>query len=274
MFIALASATAAAEPTLRWGALPTASPRAAELRAAADAVAHAIAPVAVTPPSFALGATVARADALGAAGRLDEAAALFDVAIDEGERAPLQVADGAALVHAHVARATIGLARGEGERAEALMARVLRWDPTFRPSATDETPRLLAVLDGLRERLGPRPPLSHGDAGESCADEYVVARPIGDGIELVRLVGCRPVAATVARGASGADATTVPPPAALATALGWTAPATPRSERTPVYRRAWFWVTLAGAAVVAVGTGVGIWAATRGPVEWNVTPHL
>lgn len=259
----LAPARARAEP-LRVGLLPTTSPRAAGLRATLDAVAKLVAPSAAALPSFALAPAVTRADVLLSAGRLDEAASLFDVAIDEGVRAPLAVADPAALVHAHLMRATIGLARGETDRAESLLMRLLRWDPTFAPAAADATPRLTATLERVRARLGPRPPLAPTDAGDACTGETLAMRPLADGGELFRLDHCRVVATTLARHAAA--------PAALASALGW-APAVPPKKR-PVYRRAWFWATLGSAVLVAGGAAaVGAWAATRSD-QWHVTPHL
>src|SRR5262245_52138193 len=111
--------------------MPSRTPPSPALRARIDGLARALGILGRSgaAPSFALATTVSRAEASASTGHLDEAAALLDVAIEEGMRAPLQVADPPALVKAMVARATIGLARGE--RVDPLIERLLRYDPTF-----------------------------------------------------------------------------------------------------------------------------------------------
>src|SRR5215831_11279091 len=58
-------------------------------------------------------AILQRAERLAASGALDDAAAVFDAALDTATHAPSRVADAAGLVTAHVTRASIALARGE-----------------------------------------------------------------------------------------------------------------------------------------------------------------
>ena len=273
---------------LRAGLLPTrradAGLLADEVRRLAGRLSPAGSDEAGAAPRFDLRPTIERADTLGQSGRLDEAAALYDVAIDEGTRAPLRVADPAALVHALVARATIGLARGEGERAAGLLGRLYRYDPAFAPLPIEDTPRLRAALDRVREKLGARPALRPDDLGERCDEPLLVGRPLeGGGLELLRFAGCRLVAsAAVAVGAGASDEAALaalggpaiadPPAPAAAPGPAPAPPAAARADR-PFWRRAWFWTAVGG--VVAGAAAVGIYAGTRADEGiWNVRPHF
>jgi hypothetical protein len=224
-----------------------------------------------------------RADGLSAAGHFDEAAALYDVAVEEGVRAPLDVEDPAALLHALVARASIGLARGEEAQAEALLARALRWDPTFTLLPDENTPRVRAAWARVVARAGAPPPLSDQDFGARCDGErLLVARRLATGaLELSRVEHCRVVArATLADDTPDADARGLlglPPPPAPSVAAATTTPQQqPPPPRKPVYKRAWLWITVSVAAAAVAAGGVGIWAATRpnSNNEWNVTPRF
>jgi hypothetical protein len=227
---------------------------------------------------------VARAEAQAATGRLDEAAALLDVALDEGARAPLQVSDPPALVRALVTRATIGLARGEQDRAEALIARVLRYDPTFALAAHEETPRMLAAVERVRERLGPEAALSRDELGERCGSQTLLLARRLDArtIEYARYAGCQRVA--TARATEGTtDAALVaalggPMAPAASTASAATGAHASRPVYRSVWRRGWFWGVALAVAVALAGASIGVWAATRGEAadasSWHVTPRF
>jgi len=269
------------------GVLPSRRADAPALRARVERLARALGLVETNAaPSFALSPVAQRAEELTVNGRLDEAAALLDVAIDEGTRAPLRVADPTALVRAAVARASIGLARGEQERAEALLARLLRYDPTFRLDPGEDTPRMRSALERVRMRLGAAPALARDDLGERCAGEsLLMARRLdATTIEYARFVGCRPLVRAAlhddtpeAELVAALSVATDRAPAATTTAVE----ATPARRDRPVYRRAWFWVVTVGGAVPLAGVGVGIWAATRNGggsamagTSWDVTPRF
>jgi hypothetical protein len=274
----------------RSGFLPSREPPGAARQARLERLARALGLTVGGAPRFALGAMVERAETLAASGRLDEAAALVDVALDEGTRAPLEVGDPPALVRAAIVRATIGLARGEQERADRLLALVLRYDPTFHLLPREESPRMRAAVERALRRQGATAALERADLGERCAEQtLLVARRLdGSHVEYARYAGC----VEVARVRAGDDE----PEAALVTALGGPAvmatapvaealaPRPPaagdaRRERRPVWRTGWFWgVTIGAVALVAAGVGVGVWAATRNQgtsdTSWHVTPRF
>src|SRR5678815_4157401 len=83
-----------------------------------------------------------------------EASAGFDAAIESASARPHRVGDPVALVVAHVARASIALARGESRRAEDLIARLLRYDPSFTLMPGEDSPRLRRAVTEVRQRLG------------------------------------------------------------------------------------------------------------------------
>jgi hypothetical protein len=271
--VLLWAAVAPAQP-LAAGLLPSRRSDAPALRARVARLGGTLGAAPLSPP-FSLAPIVARADGLSAAGRFDEAAALYDLAVEQGTRAPLDVADPPALLHAMVARASIGLARGEQTQAEALLARALRWDPTFSLLPEENTPRVRAAWARVVARAAMPPPLGDGDLGARC-DRLLVARRIDEArVELIRIAGCLAVARTTTsddladgrvRAALG-----LPP---LAPAITAAAPPPP-PPRVPVYKRPWLWITVSVAAAAVAGGGVGIWAATRSSSSlWNVTPHF
>jgi hypothetical protein len=280
----MVSVVARGEP-LGVGMLPSRSPDAPALRerllrlgAAAGATA--------APATLTLAPFTRRADGLSAAGRLDEAAALYDLAVEQGTRAPLEVEDQAALVHALVARASIGLARGEQAQAEMLLERALRWDPTLTLLPDENTPRMRAAFGRVGARAGAPPPVTSAELGARC-DHLLVARRLGPGtLEVSRVDACQPAART-RLGVDTPDAAALaalglpPAPRALAPSSASASSSSSSSSSSsaaqrPLYRRAWLWVTVSLVAVAVAGAGVGIWAATR-PSDagtWNVTPHF
>ena len=68
-----------------------------------------------------------------------------------------------------------------------------------------------------------------------------------------------------------APATSEPPPPAPAAALVTTAPPPPRADK-PVWKRAWFWGVVGGAAAVVAGVAIGVGIATSTPRD--PTPSL
>src|SRR5579884_2306881 len=113
-------------PHVRALLLPTRRADAAELRDRVTRIARLLAPqaggVAIDDDgSDEAGNILLRAQRLAAAGALDDAAAVFDAALEATSRAPHHAADPAALVAAHVTRASIALARGEPGRADQLL---------------------------------------------------------------------------------------------------------------------------------------------------------
>src|SRR5262245_43717359 len=122
-------------PTIAGFTLPSRRVPVAELEARAQALAAKLAAQAggqvVDParkPRVEL-AALAQARSLALSGEVDQAALLYDVALGEGARIPHRLADPASLITALIKRASISLARGESARAEALLERVLRYDP-------------------------------------------------------------------------------------------------------------------------------------------------
>jgi hypothetical protein len=234
-------------------------------------------------------AILQRAHRLAASGALDDAAAVFDAALDTASHAPSRVADSAELVSAHVTRASIALARGEPARAEELLERVLRFDPGFALLPAEDSPRLRRAVDEARRKLGAQPELRAADLGQSCAGEggvLVVARSLGaDRAELLRFDDCKPTTTAALRGDDDqlaaalllpsekhrvvTAALAVPPPAPEPVVVTPSEPPPPPSPS--IFRRAWFW-TVIGA--VAAGSVAAVWATQRDKDEVHVTPHL
>ena len=259
----LLATVAQAQPTV--GLLPSRRADAPELRARLLRLGVTIGARPAAAP-FSLAPLVGRADELSAAGRLDEAAALYDLAVEQGGRAPLAVDDAPALLHAMVARASIGLARGEEAQATALLGRALRWDPTLTLTADENRPRLAAAWAKVRATLAAAPPLERAELGADCA-QLIVGRRLDERTsEISRVEGCR----SVARAVVGDDVSD----AAIAAQLGAALPP-PAPARKPPYKRAWVWITVAAGAVVIAGAGVTAWALTRpNTSSWNVTPRF
>jgi len=219
-------------------------------------------------------AALSRGVALSRAGDLDRAAAALDPALDAGARSPQQIADPAGFLAAHVTRVSIALARGEVARADALLARVLQYDPAFALSADEDSPRMRDALARAHDRAGRLPALAVATLGDACRGHVlVVARGLVTGsTELLRFDGCRLVAQAVVQArfdAGDAAALLDPTPRVRAVAPARSAIA---AESAPFYRRVWFW-TAVGAVVVG-GGAAAIYAATRGPEPVMVVPHL
>jgi len=141
----------------------------------------------------------------------------------------------------------IALARGETRRAQELLDRLLRYDPTFALTPSEESPRLRRALGDARARLGPQPSPRPSDLGTACgggADTVVVARALPRGIEIMRFDGCQLAASATSLDGS-ADT--------LAAQLGGLVPG-PTSVPTP-RRSRWPSWTLAGSGLVLALTG-------------------
>jgi hypothetical protein len=166
---------------------------------AATRVAQRLAAPAPTDPKASvidLSGRFARAQAALVAGRLDEAARLFDAAIEDAARAPHRLGNGGELITAYVARASIGLARGEQARAKDLLARALRYDPGLTLTVTEESPALASALEEARQRAAAPAPIAPADLAPVCRDSgtFVIGRALGvDSIEWSRWDGCRQV---------------------------------------------------------------------------------
>jgi hypothetical protein len=235
-------------------------------------------------------AILQRAQRLAASGALDDAAAVFDAALEAAAHAPARLGDSAELVSAHITRAAIALARGEAGRADELIERVLRFDPGFALLPSEDSPRMRRAVDETRRRLGPQPELRASDLGQRCGGEasvLVVARALSaERAELVRFDDCKATKTAALRvGTDDEDLVTallspaerhrliaaalpaVPPPSPPPVI----APDPPPPAATPMYRRAWFW-TVIGA--VAAGSAAAVWATQRDKDTVHVVPHL
>jgi hypothetical protein len=233
-----------------------------------------------------------RAQRLASSGALDDAAAVFDAALEAETRTPNHVGDHPDFVTAHVTRAAIALARGESGRAEELIERLLRYDPGFVLLPAEDSPRMRRTVDEVRRRLGPRPELRASDLGQNCAGEasvLIVARALpADRAELLRFDDCRPTASAVLGAGIDDEHLTAallhpserPRPLVVAARLEpapqpagslVAAPSPPLPPETPMYRRAWFWTVL---GAVAAGSAAAIWATQRSTDEVHVVPHL
>jgi hypothetical protein len=217
--VLLASDAAAAPSSLSVVVLPSRGPDAGALRDRAHAVAGSVAarlglPLSSTRGGRALEITIRlrRARQLALAGSIDEAAALMDPTLEEAARAidELDTSAGSELVTAIVRRVVIGLARGEVALARRLLARVLRYDPTFELLPGEGSPQVRAALDDLRNQAGGDSALEPADLGDVCARTSVIlaarassARPA---IELSRFDECRLVAHALVRAVDEASA--------------------------------------------------------------------
>src|SRR6185369_10432200 len=145
---------------------------------------------------------LARAHALNAAASFDQAAVVFDEALERGAAQPHRLLDTRSFVSAHIARANLALARGESQRAEVLITRVLRYDPSVLLLPDEDRPRLHNLFEQVRKRLGPRPTLDASDLAGPCkaGPVVLVARRVEAGIEFTRFDECRLVAQAVSNG--------------------------------------------------------------------------
>ena len=267
--------------TFAAAALPSRAPQARSLLPRAERVALGLqrslsgveAPATARPALAAdTVAVLARGRELYRSGSLDQAARVLDDGLDTAAREPHRFAGSDAIVDAQVERVTIALARGEAERAELLLDRLLRWDPTFAPAPGERSPRLNEAIQAVRRRLPSTPELRAEDLAGACAlaDVLVVARPARGGrIELARFDGCRPVARVevdplaVDQAIEALGGRAEPPSGAVAGG---------GSGDTPLVRRPWFWAAV-GAAAVAT-TLIAIWSVPDRSDEADVVPHL
>jgi hypothetical protein len=146
---------------------------------------------------LALSQSLARARERMRAGAFDEAARLFDDALEAGARAPHRITDGASFITGHVLRTSIALARGEVGKARLLLARALTYDPTLALDPAEKNPQLAMVFEGVRRQLGTEPLVEGGDLGEACraASIVLIGRGLSDGSLLIdRFDRCRKVA--------------------------------------------------------------------------------
>ena len=206
------------------------------------------------------------------AGKLDEAAATYDVALDACIRGQWRSTDPSLLVRMHLARASIALARHEGAVADQLLERLYRYDPTFEPSLTDLGPKVIGAFTRVRERLGPRPNVRREELGGACVDGRVliVGRAAAGGVEILRFDGCKQIAeALMSSTATDEDAVASLFPEALSS------PALPKKDR-PRRRPKWIWGVVAAAAVAVTGlaVGLGIWASEQKTSSLYVEPRL
>jgi hypothetical protein len=263
---------AAAAPTVGTIVLPTRRTDADQLAALGARLASQIsarlggAVVPITPASPDLATRLERAHGLLLDAQLDEAAATYDLALDTADRLPGTLAP-ALIVSAHVARAQIALARHEAERADALLARVVRWDDDFTATTEESTPAVHEALARLRA-AGHGKPLEPADLGETCrqVDTLIVVRAAAMGaIEVARFDHCTPVAALVVRGAADEPH-----------ALERLAPAPVVERVVPphrgLHRRPWFWIAVS--AVAVSGLGVWAWKETRDEGGYDVAIHF
>jgi hypothetical protein len=201
------------------------------------------------------------AQALAIAAKLDEAAGAFDSALADGVRGIDRLANPQAFVTAHFQRVSIAFARNEGARADDLLARVIRYDPTVALVGEENRPRMQAALETAKKRLGERPELRAEDLGDACraADTVLIARVLdepGAALEIVRYDRC-------VRAAS-VTSTSMESDAAIAAELAPGAPpvaiAKPAAQpRKKIYVAP---LVLAVSSVALIGAGAGLvgWA--------------
>jgi hypothetical protein len=239
--------------------LPTRNADAQALARIADGVAEALARktggrVAALPPAsdLDLAQRLERARRLADHGAVDEAALTFDAVLERAAVAGAPAGEGPLLVTASVERAAIALARGEPRRAEALLSRLLRDDPTFTLLHQEESPRLRAAFEAVRQRLGAEPAITAADVAQACGagpEVLLVVRlrqaGLKESIEVVRFDRCRIVARVVAPTADG--------PAEIADRLLPASSPPPLPSTPPPRRTRWApWALVAGGALIAV----------------------
>jgi hypothetical protein len=192
------SAPTAGPLRVAWLVPPTRRADGNALRARAERLAALLAArwgtsLARAEPLADLPARLARAKAL-ALSDFDEAASAYDGALDDGARSPRRIADPAEFVDAHLRRVAVALARNESERAEALLARVRRYDPTLELSEGERSPQMRRLFARLVASQGATPALAPYDLSlaDDEADVLVVLRALPDGgVELLRYDGQR-----------------------------------------------------------------------------------
>ncbi|MGE3459591.1 MAG: hypothetical protein AB7O24_31050 [Kofleriaceae bacterium] len=203
-----------------------------------------------------------RSQPLIAAGSIDDAANILDVALDAGARRPSLVSDPGAFVAGTISRVQIALARGETPRAEELIERLMRYAPALKLTVEEDSPKVREVVERVRARIGARPKLRLTDIGDDCqgeVDVLLVSRSLGDTQELTRFDRCKATKTVTVSDAATDDEIvqgllaaseiklTIPTPEVAPPPI--TAPPVVADEpeaASPIYRRPWFWVAAAG----------------------------
>lgn len=196
-------------------------------------------------PSDALADALADAITLAKGGHLEEASRTLQSAIVTALEMPHRLPPDAPLLAAMTQLASIALAGGDQERADALFARILELDPAFELSASMRSPRVDASLRRTAGRANRSNFLSLAAVGSACADGasmLIVARGLRDGsLELTRFDRCR----FTARVQGSATSTATELAAALDPSL-----VSGKPSGSPYYKKVWFWAGT-GAAVAA-----------------------
>jgi hypothetical protein len=287
----LGAVASAAPPPTKSAMLPTRRSDAAALTARVETLARKLDERRGVPPAGSdassavdLGPTLDRANAMLAAGKVDDAAVLLDLTLDLGVRSPGRLSNPSGFLHAHVARAVVALARREVGQAEALLARALRYDPTLTLSSDESSPRVRVAFDEVRRSLGAHPALDRQSLGDLAQGRVLVGRAAADGqLECLLFDNGRLVASTLAADDAQAlaaldtgDASTSLVVAPLAPVEKPALVVTPTEK--PRRRRTWLWALVPVGAAVVAGVVVAV-VLTRpspsgSPAEWNVEPHF
>ena len=208
-------------------------------------------------PELNIETALQRARELELAGSFDEAAASYDLSLEEASQALGYLRKPALFVTASVARASIALVRKEQSVAERILGRLLAYDPGFALRTQENRPSLRQALSSARDAPAAVTPELLGRQCES-SQHLVVARAAQHGkIELLRLRECKVVASTLVQRSASDEA--------IAAAL------TPDTahQRKPWYGRWWVWA----AAGIAAGSVAVTLAITTGDQGVNVVPH-
>lgn len=205
--------------------------------------------------------------ALALEGKLDEASRGLHTAVSQALESPHVSPPGPELFAAMIQLASIRLARGDTERADALLLRLLEFDPSFSLTAAQRSPRVGASFQRARTRAQEAPTLRLAVVGDACADgasTLLVARGLDDGaIEFVRFDDCR-----LSRRVRGNLQST---PADIARALGASL-VSDDSGKQPIYKSPWFWA--GAAATAALGATAAYFFLRDEQATLTVTPVL
>lgn len=194
-------------------------------------------------PSETLESALEGAIMLAKGGQLEEASRTLQSAIGTALEMPHRLPTEAPLLAAMTQLASIALAGGDQERADALFGRILEFDPAFELAASMRSPRVDASLRRAAAAAERKASLSLAAVGSACADGatmLIVARGMRDGsLELTRFDHCR----FTARVRGSATSTANELAAALDPSLLQV-----ETQGSPYYKKAWFWA----------GTGVAV----------------
>jgi hypothetical protein len=200
-------------------------------------------------------------------GKLEEASRALHTAVSQALESPHVAPPGPELFTAVIQLASIRLASEDAPRADALLLRLLEFDPSFSLAAAQRSPRVDASFQRARTRAQEVPRLRLAVVGRACADgasTLLVARGLDDGaIEFVRFDRCR-----LSRRVRGNLQST---PADLARALGASLVSDDSSEK-PIYKSPWFWV--GATATAALGATTAYFFLRDDPSTLTVTPVL